>query len=97
MTRTAGAQIGCQRPSRFWGLGCPKIYHEAEDTLEKGLLHSTIGHNGDPESKMNDFQTFLDKRLGDTQPDMAMLKFCYVDISKKTDVPALVKEGSSTF
>ncbi|WP_295538317.1 hypothetical protein [Thiolapillus sp.] len=35
MTRTAGAQIGCQRPSRFWGLGCPKIYHEAEDTLAK--------------------------------------------------------------
>ncbi|WP_295538146.1 hypothetical protein [Thiolapillus sp.] len=34
MTRTAGARIGCQRPSRFWGLGCPKIYHEAEDTLE---------------------------------------------------------------
>ncbi|WP_293679850.1 hypothetical protein [Thiolapillus sp.] len=34
MTRTAGAPIGCQRPSRFWGLGCPKIYHEAEDTLD---------------------------------------------------------------
>ena len=27
------AGSGCQRPSRFWGLGCPKIYHEAEDTL----------------------------------------------------------------
>ncbi|WP_293679978.1 hypothetical protein [Thiolapillus sp.] len=38
MTRTAGAPIGCQRPSRFWGLGCPKIYHEVEDTLEN------IGH-----------------------------------------------------
>ncbi|WP_419649891.1 hypothetical protein [Thiolapillus sp.] len=37
MTRTAGAQIGCQRPSRFWGLGCPKIYHEIEDTLD-GVL-----------------------------------------------------------
>ncbi|WP_293672795.1 hypothetical protein [Thiolapillus sp.] len=36
MTRTAGAPIGCQRPSRFWGLGRPKIYHEAEDTLEMG-------------------------------------------------------------
>ncbi|WP_293682192.1 hypothetical protein [Thiolapillus sp.] len=36
MTRTAGAPIGCQRPSRFWGLGCPKIYHEAEDTLVAG-------------------------------------------------------------
>ncbi|WP_419616834.1 hypothetical protein, partial [Thiolapillus sp.] len=39
MTRTAGAQIGCQRLSRFWGLGCPKIYHEAEDTL--GVIVST--------------------------------------------------------
>ncbi|WP_419653796.1 hypothetical protein, partial [Thiolapillus sp.] len=37
MTRTAGAPIGCQRPSRFWGLGCPKIYHEAEDTLDRFL------------------------------------------------------------
>ncbi|WP_419615623.1 hypothetical protein [Thiolapillus sp.] len=35
MTRTAGAPIGCQRPSRFWGLGCPKIFHEAEDTLDQ--------------------------------------------------------------
>ncbi|WP_419601464.1 hypothetical protein [Thiolapillus sp.] len=35
MTRTAGAQIGCQRPNRFWGLGRPKIYHEAEDTLDE--------------------------------------------------------------
>ena len=33
VTRTAGARIDCQRPSRFWGLGCPKIYHEVEDTL----------------------------------------------------------------
>ncbi|WP_293680389.1 hypothetical protein [Thiolapillus sp.] len=41
MTRTAGAQIGCQRPSRFWGLGCPKIYHEAEDTLEGNLLQAS--------------------------------------------------------
>ena len=30
--------MGCQRPSRFWGLGCPKIYHEAEDTLVIGYL-----------------------------------------------------------
>ncbi|WP_294041222.1 hypothetical protein [Thiolapillus sp.] len=43
MTRTAGAQIGCQRPSRFWGLGCPKIYHEAEDTLAAGRLISSMG------------------------------------------------------
>ncbi|WP_419637727.1 hypothetical protein, partial [Thiolapillus sp.] len=39
MTRTAGAPMGCQRPSRFWGLGCPKIYHEAEDTLARFDLY----------------------------------------------------------
>ncbi|WP_419650125.1 hypothetical protein, partial [Thiolapillus sp.] len=44
MTRTAGAPIGCQRPSRFWGLGCPKIYHEAEDTL--GHAHVVRGADG---------------------------------------------------
>ncbi|WP_419641041.1 hypothetical protein [Thiolapillus sp.] len=42
MTRTAGAQIGCQRPSRFWGLGCPKIYHEVEDTLATRGFSGTI-------------------------------------------------------
>ncbi|WP_293816047.1 hypothetical protein [Thiolapillus sp.] len=46
MTRTAGAPIGCQRPSRFWGLGCPKIYHEAEDTLagfSRWILFAGVG------------------------------------------------------
>ncbi|WP_419601701.1 hypothetical protein [Thiolapillus sp.] len=42
MTRTAGAPIGCQRPSRFWGLGCPKIYHEVEDTLGFEIGESDI-------------------------------------------------------
>ncbi|WP_419588101.1 Fic family protein, partial [Thiolapillus sp.] len=43
MTRTAGAPIGCQRPSRFWGLGCPKIYHEVEDTLVIDWYNATQG------------------------------------------------------
>ncbi len=43
VTRTAGAPIGCQRPSRFWGLGCPKIYHEAEDTLAPSCAPSSAG------------------------------------------------------
>ncbi|WP_419652230.1 hypothetical protein [Thiolapillus sp.] len=42
MTRTAGAPIGCQRPSRFWGLGCPKIYHEVEDTLVSFLWRQLV-------------------------------------------------------
>ena len=46
MTRTAGAQIGCQRLSRFWGLGCPKTYHEVEDTLETQLKYKAIARSG---------------------------------------------------
>ncbi|WP_294043347.1 hypothetical protein, partial [Thiolapillus sp.] len=54
MTRTAGAPMGCQRPSRFWGLGCPKIYHEAEDTLGFRTppiqkLTGPVGRNVTPE------------------------------------------------
>ncbi|WP_305800725.1 hypothetical protein [Thiolapillus sp.] len=44
MTRTAGTRIGCQRPSRFWGLGCPKIYHEAEDALEGGVISPLLAN-----------------------------------------------------
>ncbi|WP_294042973.1 hypothetical protein [Thiolapillus sp.] len=46
MTRTAGAQIGCQRPSRFWGLGCPKIFHEVEDTLGSAVPGTGAGIPG---------------------------------------------------
>jgi len=33
--RTQGGRghNGCRRSSRFWGLGCPKIFHEIEDSL----------------------------------------------------------------
>ena len=35
LTRTSGAPMSCRRSSRFWGLGCPKIFHEIEDSLGK--------------------------------------------------------------
>ncbi|WP_295539135.1 hypothetical protein [Thiolapillus sp.] len=50
MTRTAGAQIGCQRLSRFWGLGCPKIYHEAEDTLVSLMIQDRVRMQHSPAS-----------------------------------------------
>ncbi|BAO45450.1 SGNH/GDSL hydrolase family protein [Thiolapillus brandeum] len=59
---------------------------------EVGVLHSKVGNNGDPESKLSEFQNYLDERLGDARPDMAMLKFCYLDIDKGTDVSALADE-----
>ncbi|WP_456445180.1 hypothetical protein [Thiolapillus sp.] len=59
---------------------------------QTGVLHATVGKNGDPKSKLMEFQHYLDEELGDTRPDMAMLKFCYVDIDKGTDVSALARE-----
>ena len=32
-TLPAMAPMSCRRSSRFWGLGCPKIFHEIEDSL----------------------------------------------------------------
>ncbi len=33
--------MSCRRSSRFWGLGCPKIFHEIEDSL--GFLLWCLG------------------------------------------------------
>lgn len=76
------------------GLFSIKELKKGQPVPQHGLLHSTIGKNGDPESKMQEFQAYLDERLGNTNPDMAMLKFCYVDIGKDTDVSRLAKEYS---
>ena len=27
--------MSCRRSSRFWGLGCPKIFHEIEDSFDQ--------------------------------------------------------------
>ena len=36
--------MSCRRSSRFWGLGCPKIFHEIEDSLDlpQGLLERLL-------------------------------------------------------
>jgi hypothetical protein len=78
-------------------LGRPGLFsiHElqpGQPVPEGGVLHSTVGSNGDPASKMEEFQSFLNERLGDAKPDMAMLKFCYLDIDKETDVSVLADE-----
>lgn len=78
-------------------LGRPDLFsirelQPGQPVPQTGVLHSTVGENGDPKSKMMEFQHYLDEELGDARPDMAMLKFCYVDIDKETDISALAKE-----
>lgn len=50
-----------------------------------GFAESSIGANFDPESKMRDFAAKLEA-AGPRAVDIAMMKFCYVDIDRKTDV-----------
>lgn len=50
-----------------------------------GLYHARIGRNGDPASKADVFARVTDS----AHPQVAMLKFCYVDITRDTDPEAL--------
>lgn len=52
------------------------------------FYHATIGHNADPRSKIDDFVHIMDAGTG-RNCDIAMMKFCYVDIVSGTDVKAV--------
>lgn len=51
------------------------------------IVHSYVGRNRDPRSKIAQFKARLDAMQSD--PDAALLKFCYVDITAKTNVTSL--------
>lgn len=57
-----------------------------------GLYHAETGKNGDPESKCQAFQQLLED---DSHPgyDMALMKFCYLDLDQGTpmDAPTLIR------
>ena len=55
------------------------------------IAHSRIGYNSDPSSKIFGFSNYMDN-LSLWSPDVAMFKYCYVDISKKTHIERLFSE-----
>jgi len=59
------------------------------------VMHAAIGENGDPLGKLRNFDVALRAGLAD-QVDVALLKFCYVDISQDTDVEAVFRAYQST-
>jgi lysophospholipase L1-like esterase len=52
-----------------------------------GLFHARIGKNGDPESKCQAFGSLL-SRTERPRYDLAMMKFCYVDLAGDTPAQA---------
>ncbi len=70
--------------------GNPKIrLHILETDKADGIgvpvfVHSTIGANGDPESKIDAFSNNIMKGVGE-KANIAFMKLCYVDILQSTD------------
>lgn len=52
------------------------------------VLHALVGDNGQPDRKLDDFERLLDGGLA-AQVDVALVKFCYVDVDARTDVRPL--------
>lgn len=64
--------------------------------LDRGtILHAAIGRNGRPEEKLANFDSALRRGIA-SEVDVALLKFCYVDITADTDVDALFSAYQET-
>lgn len=59
------------------------------------LVHALIGENYHPLGKLKNFDETLRAGLGD-EVDVALLKFCYLDVSWYTDVNSLFAEYRGT-
>jgi hypothetical protein len=57
--------------------------------------HAFIGANGNPLLKIQDFDSKMRSGIGE-HVDVAMMKFCYVDINRRTDVNSLFATYSKT-
>jgi lysophospholipase L1-like esterase len=58
---------------------------------EGAFMHSRVGENRKPETKINDFLNVINQELGVT-PDAAALKFCFVDAYDKIDEQKIFQE-----
>lgn len=59
------------------------------------IIHAMVGRNRYPETKLDDFAKLLRAGVG-KQVDVAVLKFCYLDVDSNTDVSALFQEYRSS-
>ena len=72
------------------GMATPRIEEGSTQPGPAGgfIDHAFIGENGDPLLKIQDFGAKMRSGTGQ-QVNVAMMKFCYIDINGSTDVNAL--------
>jgi len=63
--------------------------------LAPGLTHAYVERNGDPRQKLASFDRLL-SQLAAAPPDVAFVKFCYVDFDAATDTEALFRDYQAT-
>ncbi len=59
------------------------------------FAHSLIGQNRDPKGKIDHFRSILEGGIGQ-KADVALFKFCYVDIDSSTDLQGLMDHYDRT-
>lgn len=64
-------------------------------TFPTGLIHTEIGMNRDPHSKIDEFDAIMRKELVG-RVDVALLKLCYVDIVKRSAIAPVFEDYQST-
>jgi hypothetical protein len=84
---------GLQDLARQHGRELPllELSSVASDGSSRGLIHSPVGKNQQPVTKCVDFEHIVDETLAG-RIDFALLKFCYIDIDRNSDVDVLFAE-----
>lgn len=91
----AGIVAGLERLSA--GAGATLRIVELPGALAAGTFgHAFVGRNGEPLRKLAGFEQLLAEQAAHA-PDIALLKFCYVDFHDGTDVAALFSAYQATF
>lgn len=68
---------------------------EAQDFGSPIFAHSLVGRNEDPMFKIEDFKEIIEGGIGD-RANIAFFKFCYVDITRETDLDLLFARYAQT-
>jgi hypothetical protein len=75
--------------------GMPIAIEESRTALPgAGIQHFKVGHNENPEGKLVDFKAVFDAET--TPPDIALLKFCYIDFTDAVDPQQLAQHYIAT-
>jgi hypothetical protein len=69
-------------------LGICVVDAAAADLAGGYFVHDKVGQNGQPSGKTDDFATKLDRGLAG-RVDVALHKYCYIDVSDRSDPTAL--------